>query len=88
MDVAKIKLKPVIFEVIEPIILLESIKLCQSEQEYQNILSQYYIECSETGNKIPLNKLRYWDVETQKVYSSPDVIPSNKEALEKYKNKS
>ena len=38
-----------------------------------------YVECSITGEKIILENLKYWNVELQEVYASPEV------ALNRYK---
>ena len=38
-----------------------------------------YVECSITGKKISLENLKYWNVELQEIYFSPEV------ALQRYK---
>ena len=38
-----------------------------------------FVECSITGEKITLESLKYWNVELQEVYASPEV------ALKRYK---
>ena len=38
-----------------------------------------FVECSITGEKITLENLKYWNVELQEVYASPEV------ALNRYK---
>ncbi|MBS7695803.1 MULTISPECIES: DUF2093 domain-containing protein [unclassified Chelatococcus] len=38
-----------------------------------------YVVCSVTGERIPLDKLRYWSVDRQEAYASPEAV------LERYK---
>ena len=38
-----------------------------------------YVLCTITKEKIPLDNLRYWNVDLQEIYSGPDV------ALKRYK---
>jgi hypothetical protein len=33
-----------------------------------------YVRCAVTGEPIPLDQLKYWSVERQEAYSSPDAI--------------
>ena len=33
-----------------------------------------YVRCAVTGQAIPLDQLKYWSVERQEAYSSPDVV--------------
>ena len=33
-----------------------------------------YVRCSVTGQPIPLDQLKYWSVERQEAYSSPDAV--------------
>ena len=35
---------------------------------YQKKLTEYYVVCAVTGERIPLSDLKYWDVEKQKPY--------------------
>ena len=38
-----------------------------------------YVECSITKEKIPLQELKYWNVDLQEVYTSPAI------AMQRYK---
>ncbi len=38
-----------------------------------------YVECSITKNKIPIENLKYWNVDLQEVYASPAI------AMQRYK---
>lgn len=33
-----------------------------------------YVRCAITGEKIPLDQLKYWSVERQEAYGSPDAV--------------
>jgi hypothetical protein len=33
-----------------------------------------YVRCAVTGEAIPLEQLRYWSVERQEAYSSPEAV--------------
>ena len=33
-----------------------------------------YVRCAVTGQAIPLDELRYWSVERQEAYSSPEAV--------------
>jgi hypothetical protein len=33
-----------------------------------------YVRCAVTGEAIPLERLRYWSVERQEAYSSPEAV--------------
>ena len=33
-----------------------------------------YVRCAVTGEPIPLEQLRYWSVERQEAYSSPEAV--------------
>jgi|TARA_B100001113_G_scaffold343515_1_gene330885 hypothetical protein len=38
-----------------------------------------YVECSISNQKIPIEELKYWNVDLQEVYASPDI------AMKRYK---
>ena len=40
-------------------------------------LKNWYVDCSITGEKIPLHLLRYWDVDKQEAYKDYTVVPGN-----------
>jgi len=53
-----------------------------SSQEEANgrivaILSEWFVECSVTGEQIPVTELKYWNVEKQEVYKSPETVMGN-----------
>ena len=33
-----------------------------------------YVRCAVTGEAIPLDELRYWSVERQEAYASPEIV--------------
>lgn len=39
--------------------------------EYRVIVPGNYVLCAVTGQRIPLQDLRYWNVELQEAYASP-----------------
>lgn len=47
--------------------------------EFQVLSPGDYVRCSVTGQAIPLSDLRYWNVERQEAYATPDI------AVERYK---
>lgn len=38
--------------------------------------SNWYVLCAVTGKQILLNTLRYWDIDLQECYGTPDVVPN------------
>lgn len=47
--------------------------------EFQVLSPGDYVRCAVTGVQIPLTELRYWSVELQEAYSTPEV------SLERYR---
>lgn len=47
--------------------------------EFQVLSPGDYVRCSVTGQAIPLSDLRYWNVERQEAYATPEI------AVERYK---
>ncbi len=41
--------------------------------EYQVLTPGDFVRCAVTGQAIPLEDLRYWNVELQEAYVSPDI---------------
>ncbi|OJT95965.1 MAG: hypothetical protein BGN82_11565 [Alphaproteobacteria bacterium 65-7] len=41
--------------------------------EYDVITPGAYVVCAVTGTHIPLDALRYWSVDLQEAYASPDI---------------
>lgn len=48
-------------------------KLRYLDGEYDVIVPGGYVVCAVTGTQIPLDALRYWSVDLQEAYASPDV---------------
>lgn len=48
-------------------------KLRYLDGEYDVIMPGGYVVCAVTGTQIPLDALRYWSVDLQEAYASPDV---------------
>jgi hypothetical protein len=49
--------------------------------EYEIVTPGGYVVCAVTGTQIPLDALRYWSVDLQEPYASPDI--STRRAQEK-----
>ena len=47
-------------------------KLRYLDGEYDVIVAGGYVVCAVTGTQIPLDALRYWSVDLQEAYASPD----------------
>jgi hypothetical protein len=41
--------------------------------EYEVVTPGSYVVCAVTGTQIPLDALRYWSVDLQEAYASPDI---------------
>src|ERR1041384_2924412 len=41
--------------------------------EYEVVTPGSYVVCAVTGTHIPLDALRYWSVDLQEAYASPDI---------------
>lgn len=48
-------------------------KLRYLDGEYDVIVAGSYVVCAVTATQIPLDALRYWSVDLQEAYASPDV---------------
>ena len=48
-------------------------KLLYLDGEYDVVVPGGYVVCAVTGTNIPLDALRYWSVDLQEAYASPDV---------------
>lgn len=48
-------------------------KLHYLDGEYEIVSPGSYVLCAVTGTQIPLDALRYWSVDLQEPYASPDV---------------
>ena len=42
--------------------------------EYRVVTPGTYVVCAVSGTKIPLEALRYWSVDLQEAYSSPEAV--------------
>jgi hypothetical protein len=42
--------------------------------EYRIVKPGSYVRCAVTGTVIPLEELRYWSVERQEAYASPEAV--------------
>jgi hypothetical protein len=47
-------------------------KLRYLDGEYEVVSPGGYVVCAVTGTQIPLDALRYWSVDLQEAYASPD----------------
>ena len=41
--------------------------------EFHIVRHGEYVTCAVTGTKIPLDELRYWSVDRQEAYASPEI---------------
>jgi hypothetical protein len=48
-------------------------KLHYLDGEYEIVSPGSFVLCAVTGTQIPLDALRYWSVDLQEAYASPDV---------------
>ncbi len=48
-------------------------KLIYLDGDFQVIKNGHYVLCAITGKKIPLNELRYWNVDRQEAYASAEI---------------
>ena len=48
-------------------------KLRYLDGEYDVIVPGGYVVCAVTGTQIPLDALRYWSVDLQEPYASPEI---------------
>lgn len=48
-------------------------KLRYLDGEYDVLVPGGYVVCAVTGTHIPLDALRYWSVDLQEAYASPDI---------------
>ena len=56
-------------------------KLRYLDGEYEILVPGGHVVCAVTGTQIPLDALRYWSVDLQEAYASPDI--STRRAQEK-----
>ena len=56
-------------------------KLRYLDGEYEIVTPGGYVVCAVTGTQIPLDALRYWSVDLQEPYVSPEI--STRRAQEK-----
>lgn len=47
----------------------------EQRQLYNKVVSNYYVDCSITGEPVNVAELRYWNVEKGEIYKSPGVMP-------------
>ena len=65
----------------ELIVLTQTIVRSTSDEEdikYQveQAWTNWYVPCAVTDKPITLDQLKYWDVDLQECYSSPDLVPN------------
>lgn len=48
-------------------------KLAYGPNGFRVLSSGHYVACAVTGEQIPLEALRYWSVERQEPYASPQI---------------
>jgi hypothetical protein len=87
MKQALIKLCPGRFQILGPPDLLSTVSRITSMTDdpkiqhelYTKVVSQWFVVCSITNEQIPLSELKYWDVEKNYVYKSPEIIPPHEQ---------
>ncbi len=83
MKQALIQLLPGRFQILGPPELLSVVSKITSitddpkiqHELYTKVVSQWFVVCSITNEQIPLSELKYWDVEKDRAYKSPEIIP-------------
>jgi len=83
MRQAQLQLCPGIARVIGPPDLVNTISKIPSMTDdpkiqhelYTRVVSEWFVICSVTNEQIPVSELKYWDVEKNEVYKSPEIIP-------------
>jgi hypothetical protein len=48
-------------------------KLRFLDGDYEVMVQGAYVVCAVTGTQIPLDALRYWSVDLQEAYASPEI---------------
>ena len=48
-------------------------KLRYLDGEYEVLQAGSYVACAVTGTHIPLDALRYWSVDLQEAYATPEI---------------
>lgn len=44
--------------------------------QIENLWSNWYVLCAVSGKSVTLDVLKYWDVDRQEIYASPDLVPA------------
>ncbi len=82
---AEIVLFPNRFQVAGPAELVTSIRVIvmdraapleQVVEQIEQLYDNWHVICSVSGEEIPLNRLKYWDVPKQDVYARPELVPT------------
>jgi hypothetical protein len=80
MQIIEIRLEPSQFRIMGPPELVLWISVLQrttatdedKHTSYMNKLSNYYVNCSVSGDKIAVSKLKYWNVDLQECYKDAE----------------
>lgn len=56
-------------------------KLIYGDGEFRVVEAGAFVICAVTGQKIPLDDLRYWDVDLQEAYVSPEAVLMRRQEL-------
>jgi hypothetical protein len=49
-------------------------KLRYLDGDFQVLVPGAYVLCAVTGRQIPLDELKYWSVELQEAYATPEAV--------------
>lgn len=60
--------------ILGPSTLVMMIDAATSIEQRDVVLADYHVLCSVTGQKIKITDLKYWNVERQIAYISPEVV--------------
>lgn len=52
--------------------LTKQAKIRYEDGNFEILAAGDYVQCAVTGKKIPLARLRYWSVERQEAYATPE----------------
>lgn len=57
-----------------PFLNLQEAVLEFGDGEYVVLKPGHFVRCAVTGQRIPLDQLRYWSVDRNEAYASPDAV--------------
>jgi hypothetical protein len=71
----KIDGPPALVAMTQAIVGNKTLSAAEVQHFLNDLWTVWYVECSVSGELIPLTDLRYWNVTTQEVFARPALIP-------------